>query len=171
LSWVAALVHTHRARLLAYARKRGLDAEAALDAVQDSFLSFLRLPEARDIARIEEDALKLLTVLLRHNLQNHRRKQARRAAAQNWAGSEIEPPESVSSEALVHAAEELARVEGCILRMNKLQQSVVWLSLLDEAPREEIAAQLGISEGYARVLLHRARAHLRTCSFTETPAS
>ena len=43
----------HRARLLSYARRRGLDAEEALDAVQDSFLSFLELPEARSVARSE----------------------------------------------------------------------------------------------------------------------
>ena len=40
LGWVAQLVHIHRQRLLGYARKRGLDADDALDAVQESFVSF-----------------------------------------------------------------------------------------------------------------------------------
>jgi DNA-directed RNA polymerase specialized sigma24 family protein len=73
LSWVSVLVHAHRQRLLGYARRRGLSAEDALDAVQDSFVSFLRLPEARTIAHDGVDSLKLLTVILRHNVQNHAR--------------------------------------------------------------------------------------------------
>ena len=49
LAWVAELVHLHRHQLLGYARRRGLDAEDALDAVQESFVSFLRLPEGADV--------------------------------------------------------------------------------------------------------------------------
>jgi DNA-directed RNA polymerase specialized sigma24 family protein len=49
--------------------------------------------------------------------------------------------------------------------MALLQRRVVMLSLLDEAPREEVAEILGISDSYVRVLLHRAREHVRNCSF------
>src|SRR6478735_2754104 len=80
--WVSSLVHSHRERLLAYARRRGLSAEDALDAVQDGFVSFLRLPEARAIAHEGDDALKLLTVIVRHNLLNHLSKSRRRGRAQ-----------------------------------------------------------------------------------------
>jgi RNA polymerase sigma factor (sigma-70 family) len=171
LSWVAELVRAHRARLLSYARKRGLDAEESLDAVQDSFVSFLRLPEAQSIAREGDDSLKLLTVLLRHNLQNHRRKRTRRRAAGFVMQAEAEVfDESETSEAIIERAEELARVRGCILRMAGLQREVIMLSLLEEKPREEIAAILGISGGYVRVLLHRAREHVRCCPFDERPA-
>src|SRR4029078_4388390 len=81
LGWVAQLVHIHRQRLLGYARKRGLDADEALDAGPESFVSFLKLPEARAMAREGDDALKLLTVILRHNVQNARRKATRRRQA------------------------------------------------------------------------------------------
>jgi RNA polymerase sigma-70 factor, ECF subfamily len=165
LAWVAQLVHLHRGRLLAYARRRGLDAEDALDAVQDSFVSFLKLPEARNIAHEGDDALKLLTVLLRHTVQNRRRERNRA----NLPPDLPLVPATETSEALVLRAEELARVHGCILRMAQMQRDVVMLSLLDERPREEIAAILGISDGYVRVLLHRAREHVRSCSF-EYPA-
>jgi len=114
LGWVAALVHRHRARLLRYARRRALDAEDALDAVQDSFISFLRLPEARGIAQNGDDALKLLTVLLRHNVQNQRRKRQRHARAA--VVLELEAQASLvpayDSEALIAHAEELARGRG-----------------------------------------------------------
>src|SRR5690606_20414450 len=81
LAWVAQLVYAHRQRLLAYARRRGLDDEDSLDAVQESFVSFLRLPEARSMARDGDYALKFLTVLLRHQVQNLRRKATRRMRA------------------------------------------------------------------------------------------
>ncbi|HEX5660548.1 MAG TPA: RNA polymerase sigma factor [Polyangiales bacterium] len=156
LNRVAGLVHTHRSRLLAYARKRGLNAEDALDVVQEGFLTFLRLPQALTVA--EPDALKLLTVLVRHQLQNRRRQNAR-----TWPSEAAPAMHHETSEELVARAEELARVNGCILRMNALQGDVIRLSLLDERPYDEVAAVLGISEGYVRVLLHRAREHVRNC--------
>jgi RNA polymerase sigma-70 factor (ECF subfamily) len=165
LNWVAALVHSHRSRLLGYARRRGLDAEEALDVVQDSFASFMRLPEARTIAHEGDDSLKLLTVLVRHNVQNYRRKRRRRSGAQTLVEAEFAEQSSETSEELIGRAEELARVHGCILRMANLQREVVQLSLLDEQPRERVAELLGISDGYVRVLLHRAREHVRACSY------
>jgi RNA polymerase sigma factor (sigma-70 family) len=165
LSWVSAIVHAHRARLLAYARKRGLDAEDSLDAVQDTFASFLKLPEARSIARDSDDALKMLTVILRHHTQNATRKRSRRAVHHAAAEVELAPSGEESSEHLIARAEELGRVHGCILRMARLQREVVMLSLLDEQPREHVAQLLELSEGHVRVLLHRAREHLRHCSF------
>ncbi len=167
LSWVAVLVHEHRARLLAYARNRGLDAEEALDAVQESFLSFLRLPEARAIANASEDSSKLLTVVLRHNLQNRQRKRSRHARARLLLEAGMVTEDTTTSEELIARAEELGRVQGCILRMARLQRQVITLSLLDEQPREAVAKVLGISDGYVRVLLHRAREHLRHCTYED----
>lgn len=166
LAWVAELVHLHRQQLLGYARRRGLDAEDALDAVQESFVSFLRLPEARSMAREGDDAIKFLTVLLRHQVQNLRRKSTRRRRTQATA-VEIEALDSGSEDSptIIARAEELARVQGCILRMARLQRRVVLLSILDEQPREKVAGTLGISQGYLRVLLHRAREHVRNCPF------
>jgi RNA polymerase sigma-70 factor (ECF subfamily) len=165
LNWVAELVHTHRARLLGYSRRRGLNAEDALDVVQDTFVTFLKLPQARDIAYVEEDSIKLLTVLLRHTLLNHKRKLKRRAQHQPAFIPEAELESAASSESLIAQAEELARVRWCILRMARLQRQVVTLSLLDEQPRDQVASLLGITEGYARVLLFRAREHIRNCSY------
>jgi RNA polymerase sigma factor (sigma-70 family) len=170
-SWVSALVHVHRERLLAYARRKGLGAEDALDAVQDSFISFLRLPEARSIAHAGDDALKLLTVIVRHNAQNQLSKRRRRGRAQALVEAEAAQRDDESSEVLITRAEELARVKGCILRMAHLQRQVVMLSLLDEQPQDQVAQVLGISSGYVRVLLHRAREHVRHCPFDEEPVT
>ncbi|RYZ09775.1 MAG: RNA polymerase sigma factor [Myxococcales bacterium] len=167
LSWVSVLVHAHRERLLAYARRRGLGAEEALDAVQDGFVSFLRLPEARSIAQSGDDALKLLTVIVRHNLQNQLSKRRRHERARALLEAEAAQLDDESSDVLIARAEELARVKGCIDRMAYLQRQVVMLSLLDEQPHEAVAELLGISNGYVRVLLHRAREHVRTCPYDE----
>ena len=164
-AWVSDLVHTHRERLLAYARRRGLSAEDALDAVQDGFVSFLRLPEARAIAHEGDDALKLLTVIVRHNLQNHLSKSRRRGRARALIEAEAAQLDDERSDVLIARAEELTRVKGCIERMGHLQRQVVMLSLLDEQPRDAVAKLLGISDGYVRVLLHRAREHVRACPY------
>ncbi|WP_394851019.1 RNA polymerase sigma factor [Pendulispora rubella] len=167
LSWVTSLVHEHRGQLLAYARRRGLDAEDALDAVQDSFTSFLTLPEARALAREREDAIKMLTVILRHHVMNRRSKQVRHGRARILLEAQASQAKGEDHDALVAHAEELARVQGCIVRMAKLQRNVVMLSLLDEQPHEEVAKILGISPGYVRVLVHRAREHIRLCSYID----
>lgn len=164
LAWVGDLVHTHRGELLAYARRQGLGAEDALDAVQDGFITFLKLPQARAIASTSDDAVKMLTVLVRHDVMNRRRKRARRERAHQLLAS-VDSDETESNDALVARAEELTRVNGCIQRMAELQRRVVMLSLLDEHPNEKVAALLGLSHAYVRVLLHRARERIRSCAF------
>lgn len=170
LSGVSMLVHTHRDRLLRYARRRGLGAEDALDVVQDGFVSFLRLPEARAISASGDDALKLLTVIVRHNLQNQLSKRRRHQRAHALLEATAAQLDDESSEVLIARAEELARLKGCIERMAHLQRQVVMLSLLDDQPSETVAKVLGISSGYVRVLLHRAREHVRTCPEEEPTA-
>lgn len=169
LTWVAELVHGHRARLLCYARRRGLDPDDALDVVQDSFASFLTLPEAHIIARIGDDALKLLTVITRHNILNRRRKRLRRDSALDLV-EQLFPASTESDVELVEQSEQLTRVYGCLARMNGLQRAVIMLSALDERPGEDVAAILGIAPGHVRVLLHRARAHVRACPLDQMPA-
>lgn len=167
LAWVAGLVHRHRTELLRYARRRGLEADDALDAVQDAFVTFLDLPGARGIARTGNDAVKLLTVLLRNHVSNRRRKTVRRAEGLERLGRERGERSAESSAELIARAEEYARVQGCILRMARLQRAVIELSLVDDEPHETIAKRLGVSVGHARVLLHRAREHVRHCSYDE----
>lgn len=164
LAGMSALVHLHRGRLLAYARRRGLDAEDALDAVQDSFITFFELPEARRIADRPEESLKLLTVLLRHHVANQRRKRVRRHRVHGVLAAEAQREVGEPTDALITRAEEIARARGCIFRMAAVQRHVILLGLLEGLSGQEIARVLGITEGYSRVLLHRAREHLRRCA-------
>jgi RNA polymerase sigma-70 factor (ECF subfamily) len=167
--WVAEMVHRHRGRLLSYARRRGLAPEDALDVVQDSFASFLTLPQAQSIARVGDDAIKLLTVIARHNILNLRRKHATRETGLDL--NELPAsPDTENHEELLGRAEELTRVYGCLLRMNRLQRAAILLSTLDDRPGEDVSEILGVSPGHLRVLLHRARAHVRACPLDEMPA-
>ena len=167
LSWVAELVHLHRHRLLSFARAQGLDAEAALDCVQDAFVSLMKLPQSRDIAEHNEDAAGLLFVLVKHSLSNQRRTQRRREAL--LAEAPLAPLDPARSEQLIAEAEHLARVRGCILQMKELQRRVIELSLLDDSSGSDTAEALGISPGHVRVLLFRARAHVKSCNFETNP--
>src|SRR5678815_4591478 len=106
LAWVGDLVHEHRSRLLSYSRRKGLGAEDALDAVQDAFVAFLNLPQARAIARSPDDAIKMLTVLVRHDAMNRGRKGRRRARADALFAVPNEHAAVESSEELVARAEE-----------------------------------------------------------------
>jgi RNA polymerase sigma-70 factor (ECF subfamily) len=171
LAWVATLVHRHRSELLVYARRRGLAAEDALDAVQDAFVTFLDLPDARGIARVGRDAVQMLTVILRNHVRNRRRKGTRQADGLARLSRTRGEEQSESSAELIARAEEYARVQGCILRMARLQRSVIELSLVDGESHEAIAERLGVTTGHARVLLHRAREHVRNCSYADVPAA
>lgn len=163
LSWVASLVHTHRRELLNQARRSGLGTDDALDAVQEAFVSFMQLPQARDIAKEGDDSIKLLSVILRHSVNNGWRKRRRRAGVLQQLDFGRLEEAAETSQTLIERAEEVGRLRGCIRRMARLQRQVIRLSLLDEQAHELIAADLGITEGYVRVLLHRAREHLRQC--------
>jgi len=163
LSWVAALVHQNRARMVAYARHLGAGPEEALDGVQDAFESFLKLPQARSLVGAPDDCSKLLTVVLRHIIWNQRSSSSRRERLLTLATL---PDEDVAqpSDELIVEAERIAVMRGCIVHMDRLQRAVIELSLVDDLSGEDIAKTVGISPGYVRVLLHRARAKMRTCS-------
>jgi len=163
LSWVAGLVHEHRSGLVGYARRLGVDSEEALDCVQDAFQSFLQLPQARSVVGESEDSAKLLMVILRHIVWNRRSRNSRRERILAVASAETDELTTGSDE-LIADAERVAILRGCIQHMARLQRAVIELSLLDDLSGEDIAQAVGVSHGHVRVLLHRARAKLRTCT-------
>jgi RNA polymerase sigma-70 factor (ECF subfamily) len=162
VAWITALVHEHRARLVAIARQQGLSPEDALDCVQDAFFTFLRRPDAPSLREGTTEARRLLATLVVHTAMNQRRKLKRRAPH-----SEIDVPEAAadlpSSETLVEQAEVRVALVRCVERLSHMQQAVVRLRLLDDYPGEEVSSILGLSPENVRVLLFRARLQLRQC--------
>ncbi|HEU4535761.1 MAG TPA: sigma-70 family RNA polymerase sigma factor [Polyangiaceae bacterium] len=162
--WVTAMVRAHRARLLEIARAQGLGADDALDAAQEAFVSFLALPQARTLALETDDAAKVLSVLAKNVARNARRRHHRaRPHASDDATIEALGDEASGVDALLERAELHLKALGCIRKMGEIQRQVVTLRLLEDQPGQAVADLLGINPGHVAVLLHRAKAELRSC--------
>jgi RNA polymerase sigma-70 factor (ECF subfamily) len=62
-----------------------------------------------------------------------------------------------SAYALVLAQEIRTKVRGILSELNGTEQTILEAILLDEQDKDETCRRLGISRGYLRVLLHRAK--------------
>ncbi len=165
--WVTRMVHQHRSRLVRVVRREGVNAEDALDCVQEAFYNFLALPQARLLVEEPEDSVKLLTVLAKNLARNRRRRHDR--ARPHLADTQvIESLTSTahSSDEVVARAESYALLVGCVATLSQMQRAVVNLRLVDEVPGEDVAKQLAIGVSHVAVLLHRAKQKLLSCIAT-----
>lgn len=163
-SWVTRLVRDHRESLVAVAQREGLLAEDAFDAVQDAFVTFLRLPHPRKLADEAEDSRSLLAILVRNHARNHRRRHHRSrphvSDAETLEGIE-DDRESV--DALIAQAEDHVLAFQCVEKLAEVQRRVVTLRLLEDQPGVRVADLLGTTPGNVAVILHRAKRELREC--------
>lgn len=181
MDWVGRLVNEHREHLLRVARREGVSAEDAFDAVQEAFQTFLTLPQARSLVAVREDSRRLLAVVTKNVARNRRRLHAvaRPHLPAHGDGGELGdrdgdvgavlaslPADGATIEELLVAAEEQVRLRGCVRSLADLQRAVVTLRMLEEVPGEDVARRLGITPGHVAVLLHRAKASLLTCMTT-----
>jgi len=164
LEWVTRLVHTHRGRLYRLARREGLREEDSLDCVQDAFHTFLLLPQARQLVESNDDSIKLLSVLVRNQARNRRRKhETARAQDSGDEALALLTTDAPSVDELIAQAQDFALMIGCLGTLGKLQRAVVSLRMLDEVAGENVAAMLGLPSSHVAVLLHRAKQNLRSC--------
>jgi len=171
--WVTQLVHAHRERLARVVRREGVRASDALDCVQEAFVTFLALPQARLLVGMPEDSAKLLAILARNIARNRRRRHdhAKPHIADDELASEL-PSDMESADEIVALAEQHALALGCMVTLNEVQRAVVHLRLIDEVPGEDVARQLGTTASHVAVLLFRAKQRLQRCiTSTETPPS
>lgn len=162
--WVTALVHANRAHLTRLVRREGVRAEDALDCVQEAFLSFLSLPQARLLVGQPDDSARMLCVLARNIARNRRRRHdyARPHIVDDDIVGQI-ASDADSADEIISRTEQQALALACLATLNEVQHAVVRLRLVDELPGENVARQLGISPGHLAVLLHRAKQALRHC--------
>ena len=163
-AWVTTLVHANRARLTRLVRREGVRAEDALDCVQEAFVSFLGLPQARLLVGQADDSARMLRVLARNIARNRRRRHdyARPHIVDEETIEQI-ASEAESADEIISRTEQRALALACLATLNEVQRAVVRLRLVDELPGENVARQLGISPGHLAVLLHRAKQALRHC--------
>ena len=162
--WVTQLVHTHRARLSRLVVREGVRADDALDCVQEAFMSFLQLPQARLLVGSPDESARLLNTLARNIARNRRRRHdyARPHVVEEEIVQNL-PSEALSSDEVVIQAEQHALALGCLVTLNEVQQAVVNLRLVDDVPGEDVAQQLGTTREHVGVLLFRARQGLQRC--------
>ena len=164
LGWVARLARDHSAALARAARAEGVGPEDALDAAQEAFHTFLLLPQARELVSEDEEARKLLLVLVRNLARNMRRRHHRAVRHEDVDElRDLAAPDESSVDELIAVAEEHVRFLGCVNRLAELQRRVVTLRMLDQLSGREAAAELDLAPGRVAVLLHRARKALQAC--------
>jgi RNA polymerase sigma-70 factor (ECF subfamily) len=162
--WVTTLVHSNRSRLVRLVRREGVRADDAVDCVQEAFLSFLSLPQARFMVGQVDDSARMLNVLARNIARNRRRRH-------DYVRPHIVDPEIVeqiafdaeSADNVILRTERHALAQTCLATLNEVQRAVVRLRLVDDVPGENVAKQLGITPGHLAVLLHRSKQALRHC--------
>ena len=168
--WVTQLVHAHRARLARIVQREGVRANDALDCVQEAFVSFLELPQARLLVGLPQDSAKLLAILARNIARNRRRRHdyAKPHVVDEEVGSGL-ASDTASADEIVALAEEHALALGCMVTLNQVQRAVVNLRVIDEVPGEDVARQLGTTAAHVAVLLFRAKRQLQRCLASAEP--
>jgi RNA polymerase sigma-70 factor (ECF subfamily) len=155
------LTPDHRARLAAIARREGLGAEDARDAVQEAYATLLRLDRAQPCTTCERGAL--LTTLVINAARNMRRRHHRARPHLS-----VETVEALSDprplpEQLVVAAETGEQIRGCMATLGEVPRRIVSLRLIEDVSGEEVAKLLELKAGHVAVLLHRAKKELSSC--------
>lgn len=149
-------------------RRMGLNAEHAIDCVQEALQTFLLLPQAQGLEDKPIDAARLLTTVTK----NAARTMRRRVRAQHQRVEHAQSPEQLEAntelaEQRLQTEEALASLRRCVGTLSEQQRAVVTLRMLEELSGEEVAKALGITAPHVAVLLHRAKTNLRGCMATE----
>ena len=160
--WVAGLARAHASRLAAVARREGLTAADALDAVQDAFHTLIARPDAEALRDKPDDAARLLATIVRNAARNARRRH-HRARPHVDVDSEALSADGTQPDIALDRAETSAQLAGCMASLGDVHRSVVTLRVLEELSGDEAARELGLTSGHVAVLLHRARKQLEQC--------
>jgi RNA polymerase sigma-70 factor (ECF subfamily) len=145
-------------------RKEGVRADDALDCVQEAFLNFLNLPQARLLVGLPDDSARMLIILARNVARNRRRRHDySRPHVVDDATIQGLASDATSADEVIAAAEQHAMILGCMVTLNEVQRAIVRLRLVDEVPGENVARQLGTTPTHVAVLLFRAKQYLRRC--------
>lgn len=161
-NWVAGLARDHASRLAAVARREGLTAADALDAVQDAFHTLLARDDAKALRDCPDEAAHLLVAIVRNAARNARKRHHRAKPHVDVDDAGLIAPEP-APDAVLNQAQAAAQLVGCMASLGDVHRSVVTLRVLEELSGDEAARELGLTAGHVAVLLHRARKQLERC--------
>jgi RNA polymerase sigma-70 factor, ECF subfamily len=163
LERLTTILQRERSALVGVARAEGLAPEDAVDCVQEAALAFMVL-ERRGQLPVEQDRwAPWLATMVRNTARNGRRLHHRSKPHGSPAIVDAIVDPLPPTDELVGRAEDVVRLRGCVAELCEIQKAVVMLRLFEEQSGEDVAQALGVSRGYVDVLVHRARASLRTC--------
>lgn len=168
--WVGELAAAYTRELAILARREGLSADEARDAVQEGLFTYLQLPRARALVGRVDESVRLLGVVVRNAARNMRRRH-HRSRPHDPFDDALSDAKTPSPEALLIRAEDRERVVACIELLVEAQRRVLTLHLAG-LTGEESARALGLTPGHVAVLLHRAKRGLQRClgeAATATP--
>jgi RNA polymerase sigma-70 factor, ECF subfamily len=165
--WVSDLARHHTAALARVARGEGLQAEDALDAVQEAFHTFLLLPQARALIGSEEDSRALMSAVVRNAARNMRRRHHRSQPHEPIDEVRVLVDSAPGVDEMLVSAEQHVQLLGCMHTLSEVQRHVVTLRMLEEASGGDVASKLGLEPGHVAVLLHRAKKELQRCMTAE----
>lgn len=146
----------------AFARRRLGNAEAVREFQQEVMLLFveaLRRGAVEDPARVAGFVLGICRNL---SLERVRQRERREQLWQTYGLT----AQAFDGNVPDHATLEVMRLEDCLTELSQRARDVLWLSYGELRSHAEVAQQLGITEGNARVLRHRSLALLRECLST-----
>jgi RNA polymerase sigma-70 factor (ECF subfamily) len=130
----------------------------ALDCYQDTFLAAWRFAERQPVA----DWASFLTSLATRRAID-RLRQRYRNRAHVIAINSVREPSSEAESPLGHASasELMDRVRAGMAGLPEKQAEVFWLSCVEGLSHQQISVRMEVPQAEVRVLLHRARTHLR----------
>lgn len=150
------LVETHLDTVRAVCGSRLASPHDVADAVQETFLRALpRLDQVRDAAALG-GWLRAIAVRI---CVDHGRSAGRTVCVPDAGADDVAP--GASPQELAVAADEARRLRRHLAGMNDRDRRALWLRDAIGLPVTDVARDLGVTEGSARVLLHRARSRLR----------
>ena len=160
--WIAGLARDCAGRLAAIARREGVGASDALDVVQDAFHTLLARPDIAALRTRPDDAVRLLSVIVRNAARNLRRRHHNARPHVDVATSELAASGPRADDALDHAIT-ATQLTGCLAKLDDVHRQIVRLRVLEELSGAEAAEALGLTANHVAVLLHRARKELERC--------
>lgn len=143
----------------AFARRRLCGAEAIDEFTQDALTLFVEALRQSSIREPERVGGFLLGICRNLALDRARQRDRRRALWERY-GDVFDAFTPAASES--HAYE-VAQLEDCMSQLSRRAREVVRLSYIEAKSHADVARELAISEGNARVLRHRTLQALREC--------
>lgn len=154
------LLDRYERPLLAYARHHLGDAEAARDAVQDTFLRFFKAPPAGDLEALAPWLFTVCRRLLIDHQRKHHRLVSMNTASVPTFDQTIDDT-AASPAALLEEKDDACRLRLLVKSLPERQRELVRLKFEAGLSYRDIASATGLSVSNVGTLLHHAVQSLR----------